>query len=62
VQDTPDSGKVYTARARYRAPLAEITVTKDGVVEVVQGELVPASGQSLVVYDGTVCIGGGIIQ
>ena len=62
VQDTPDSGKVYTARARYRAPLAEIRVTKDGVVEVVHGELVPASGQSFVVYDGTVCIGGGVIQ
>jgi len=52
-------------RARYRAPLAKISLekVKKGVYKVIkkEGELVPASGQSLVLYDNKKCIGGGVI-
>lgn len=54
-------GDVYTGRARYRAPLARVEVIDDTHVKVVDGEIVKASGQSLVLYDDALCIGGGII-
>ena len=54
-------GDIYEARARYRAPLSRVEVISDTEMKVVSGELTKASGQSLVLYDGNVCIGGGII-
>lgn len=56
-----NEGKTYEARARYRAPLAKVKIKNDKVI-VVEGELVATEGQSLVVYDGDTCIGGGIIN
>ncbi len=55
-------GDVYQARARYRAPLATIEIVSPSEVKVIEGDLTVASGQSLVVYDKDVCIGGGIIS
>lgn len=54
-------GDVYEARARYRAPLAKVEVINENEVKVIEGELTTAPGQSLVLYDGNVCLGGGII-
>ncbi len=56
------SGEVYEARARYRAPLAKVQIVSEKEVKVIEGELTAASGQSLVLYDGNSCIGGGIIN
>jgi tRNA-specific 2-thiouridylase len=61
VHDTPKSAKLYEARGRYRAPLAKVKVSKD-MIEVVEGDLVPTSGQSLVIYDGQECLGGGVMR
>jgi tRNA-specific 2-thiouridylase len=55
-------GDIYMARARYRAPLATVEVIDQAHVRVIGGEVTKAAGQSLVVYDGTRCIGGGIIK
>ncbi|HEY4486835.1 MAG TPA: tRNA 2-thiouridine(34) synthase MnmA [Candidatus Paceibacterota bacterium] len=60
----PDESKKYTARARYRQPLASCAIqVKDDVVSVVFDDPreLGAPGQSLVLYDGEVCLGGGII-
>lgn len=54
-------GKVYEGRARYRAPLAKLEAVDNTTFKVVSGDILAVSGQSLVVYDGEVCIGGGII-
>lgn len=54
-------GRRYTARARYRAPLATVEYIDDTHVKVIEGSLTATSGQSLVVYDDNLCIGGGII-
>lgn len=65
VNDVPEEGKIYQARGRYRAPLAHVKIHTRGtewVVEVTDGELVHTSGQSLVVYDGERCLGGGIMK
>jgi tRNA-specific 2-thiouridylase len=58
---TPIAGKIYTARSRYRAALSQVEFLYGGHVKVLGGGLVITSGQSLVVYDGNVCIGGGVI-
>jgi tRNA-uridine 2-sulfurtransferase len=54
-------GEIYEARARYRAPLATIEVIDETHVKVLDGDITNTSGQSLVVYEGVVCVGGGII-
>ena len=56
-----EKGKVYDARARYRAPLARIAYIDGNDFKVIDGELVATPGQSLVIYDGELCVGGGII-
>ncbi len=56
-----EKGKVYEARARYRAPLAKVEYVDDTTFKVIAGDIVKTSGQSLVVYDEEKCIGGGVI-
>lgn len=56
-----EKGKIYEARARYRAPLARVECIDKNTFKVLEGNLVKTTGQSLVVYDGELCIGGGII-
>ncbi len=55
-------GKIYEARARYRAPLAKVECIDDSQFKVIGGDLVATPGQSLVVYDGGICLGGGVIS
>lgn len=55
------TGEYYEARARYRAPLARICVIDETHMKVISGDITQVSGQSLVLYDGERCIGGGII-
>lgn len=55
----PVSGKIQV-RLRHRAPLLEATISESTVTfsnEVKR----PATGQSVVFYDGEICLGGGII-
>ena len=54
-------GTIYKARARYRAPLAKVRALNAIEFEVLEGEIVATPGQSLVVYQEGVCLGGGII-
>lgn len=54
-------GALYEARARYRAPLARVEAVSSTSFKVLEGSLVAISGQSLVLYDKEVCIGGGVI-
>jgi tRNA-specific 2-thiouridylase len=55
-------GEFYEARARYRAPCARVEVVDETHMKVVDGEITKAEGQSLVLYNGYRCIGGGIIR
>lgn len=56
--------KIYEARGRYRAPLAKVRMANKSswTVEILEGDLVRTSGQSLVIYDGNTCLGGGIMK
>ncbi|MGD9788991.1 MAG: tRNA 2-thiouridine(34) synthase MnmA [Sulfuricellaceae bacterium] len=64
-ETAPDPGKAYTAKTRYRQQDApcRITYLEDGSMQVdfdtPQWAVTP--GQSVVLYDGEVCLGGGII-
>ncbi len=55
-------GNIYNARARYRAPLACVEVIDSSHVKVLEGDITAVKGQSLVLYDGEICIEGGIIN
>jgi tRNA-specific 2-thiouridylase len=65
ISETPLEEKTYQARVRYRGTLhdVKIRVGKDGEAEIrfVDSLDMAAPGQSVVVYAGEVCIGGGII-
>lgn len=58
---TVKPGELYQARSRYRAPTSTVEIINDHCVKVIDGQLTKTSGQSLVLYDKDVCIGGGII-
>ncbi len=58
-------GDVLFVRTRYRAPLVKCTITAmtDTTAEITfqEPDMTASSGQSLVVYSATACLGGGII-
>jgi tRNA-specific 2-thiouridylase len=62
----PDFTKKYSARIRYRQPLEKCSFKKDENGDLViifsRFQKAPTPGQSVVFYDGEICLGGGIIQ
>lgn len=54
-------GEVYEARARYRAPLSRVECIDENNFKVIGEDIVATPGQSLVLYDEELCVGGGII-
>ncbi|MFA6274750.1 MAG: aminomethyltransferase beta-barrel domain-containing protein, partial [Candidatus Paceibacterota bacterium] len=65
INETPTIGPKYQARFRYRQPLqaGKFTALKNGEATFCfdKPQLKP-TGQSLVIYDGNFCLGGGIIR
>lgn len=63
---TPDPAKPYTAKTRYRQTDAPCHITRvdDDTLELAfeQPQWAVTPGQSVVLYDGDVCLGGGIIE
>lgn len=55
------SGRKIGVRMRHRAPLIP-AIIEGGKLKFSQKIKRPASGQSAVLYDGEICLGGGIIQ
>lgn len=54
-------GKTLQARSRYREELQEMKIVDENTVEFSKPQYTLSSGQSLVIYDGKHCLGGGII-
>lgn len=54
--------KILLARSRYREELQEIKFIDQTTVEFIKSQYTISPGQSLVVYDGKVCLGGGILS
>lgn len=61
IGEPPRLDERVNARFRYRAALIEARRTADAVVELAQPQYV-AEGQSLVLYAGERCLGGGVIN
>ena len=64
VSGAPRAGKNYSARLRYRQPLQSCRISSShGRTQKILFETpqIAASGQSLVLYDGDVMLGGGVI-
>lgn len=63
INQTPVSGD-YSIRVRHRAPLVKATLSFNGgqvVLKIHDQQRAVAAGQSIVIYDGEVCLGGGIV-
>lgn len=64
INEAPVNGE-YAIRVRHRAPLkkAQLLTDENGDVtlQLIDPERAVASGQSVVIYDGDVCLGGGIV-
>lgn len=62
----PNLGKKYQARIRYRQPLEACQLEKISrskfLIKFVNPQKAPTPGQSVVIYDKEVCVGGGIIE
>jgi len=66
IGEPPQAGRRYTAKTRYRQQDAACEVQSRTEAELLlcfdQAQWAVTPGQSVVLYDGDVCLGGGIIQ
>jgi len=64
INGVPSEGS-YQIRVRHRAPLVQTNIsidqTGDAVLHLDDPERAVAAGQSVVIYDGNICLGGGIV-
>jgi tRNA-specific 2-thiouridylase len=64
INHRPEPG-AYQVRVRHRSRLSEAALEYRGdtiVLRLVNPERAVAAGQSVVIYDGDICLGGGIVQ
>lgn len=59
INETPSDGE-YHVRVRHRAPLVAAEL-RGSTLELHEPQRAITAGQSVVIYDGDVCIGGGIV-
>ncbi len=66
LEEEPDLSNKYSARIRYRQPLEECKIIKTAKnkfeLHFTKSQKAVTSGQSAVIYDGEICLGGGIIS
>ena len=66
ISDKPIEGKKYTAKFRYRQKDNDVKIEfiNDDLIHVIynQGVSSVTPGQAVVIYDGDICLGGGIID
>lgn len=64
INDQPTPDKIYQVRNRHRAELIDCTLeptTSGYKIKMVKTERAITPGQSAVIYDGSICLGGGFI-
>lgn len=63
----PEKDKIYQAQIRYHGELLNCSIvessTSDNYMEVIfEKKILVDKGQSIVIYDGDICLGGGIVK
>ncbi|MBI2046447.1 MAG: tRNA 2-thiouridine(34) synthase MnmA [Parcubacteria group bacterium] len=58
----PDGGKPYTAQIRYHGEFLPCRIKDVETIIFAKPQTTAASGQSVVLYDGEICLGGGVIK
>ncbi len=64
INQPADTTKSYQIRVRHRAPLIESRIEFDGdnlTLKLADEQRAITPGQSVVIYDGQICLGGGIV-
>ncbi len=64
IAEIPKSNKTYTAQIRYHGEFlpCKIKIVRQGLTTIIFDKpIMVASGQSIVVYDKDVCLGGGVV-
>lgn len=64
ISEVPEPSKKYTAQIRYHGEffLCKIIYTKPGFAQVIFSKpVLVSSGQSVVIYDKDICLGGGVV-
>ncbi len=56
----PDPAKSYQAQIRYHGEFFDCTISNDNIT--FSQPVLISSGQSVVIYDGEICLGGGIVK
>ena len=64
INEIPKPDKIYTAQIRYHGEFLSCTIkyTKNFALVAFTKPVLVASGQSIVVYDKDVCLGGGVVK
>jgi tRNA-specific 2-thiouridylase len=62
IDRSPQPGTIYQVRLRHRGELVDCTLEAGGVLRLVKPMRALAAGQSAVLYDGEVVLGGGVLE
>ncbi len=66
ISKIPESDKIYKAQIRYHGELLNCSIfglnSKDSVEVIFEKDILVDRGQSIVFYDGDICLGGGIVE
>ena len=64
ISEIPKANKDYTAQIRYHGEFlpCQVKSARQDLAEIIfEKPVLVASGQSLVIYDGDICLGGGVV-
>lgn len=65
IETLPEKDKIYEAQIRYHGEFlrCKINLTENNTAEIeLEDNQIVASGQSIVFYDGEICVGGGVVN
>ena len=64
INDPPQNNTTYFARVRHQAPLVQVEYNTDNgrhSVRLAEKQRAVTAGQSVVLYDNDICLGGGVV-